>query len=230
MAIGNPLRLQGTIYGLYCVCGCAGGVVYIGQTIQDPRKRLSAHLQVAKQRKRKDAFTRKSEWIREHGPENIRVKTLEKNPPDGLDSAEIRWINSEGTLYPTGVNMPPGGYKGAGLPGVKNPSAKLNEDQVREIITKLSSPGQTSYSLASEYGVTKTLILKIDHGDLWPSIPRPEGTRLLSRNRRLRLNPEAVMEIRERFSAGQKRSEIAREMGLRWNTVGNVISGKTWAK
>lgn len=204
--------------------------MYVGQTIQEPLKRLSSHLQVARQKKRKDAFTRKSEWIREHGPDNIRLVVLEENPADGLDAAEIRWITSENTLYPGGTNMATGGHEGSGLPGEKNPSVKLTEAQVKEIIQKIATPGQTSYSLADEYGVTKTLILKIDHGDLWADLPRPHGTRLLSRNSRVTINEDTVSDIRKRYSSGQTRAEIARELGLRWNTVGNVISGKTWAK
>lgn len=230
MSIGNPSRRQGTIYGLYCVCGCTARIKYVGQTIQDPRKRFNAHLQVARQKKRKDAFTRKSEWIREHGPDNIRFIVLEENPEDGLDSAEVRWINKEGTLYPAGTNMATGGYEGSGLPGEKNPAVKLTEDQVREIIEKLPAPGQTSYSLAAEYGVTKTLILKIDHGDLWTELPRPHGTRLLSRNSRVTITSKDAEEIRAMYATGQTRAAIARELGLPWSTVGNVVSGKTWAK
>lgn len=204
--------------------------MYVGQTIQAPLKRLSSHLQVARQKKRKDAFTRKSEWIREHGPDNIRLVVLEENPADGLDAAEIRWINSESTLYPGGTNMATGGYEGSGLPGEKNPSVKLTEAQVREIIQKIPTPGQTSYSLAEEYGVTKTLILKIDHGDLWANLPRPHGTHLLSRNSRVTITAEDADIIRGKYAEGQTRAEIARELGLPWATVGNVVSGKTWAK
>lgn len=226
---GGAIRTQGVIYGLYCVCGCDSRVMYVGQTTQNPTMRLRAHQDSAIRYNRGEYYTRKCQWIREHGRENIRVRILQENPEEGLDAAEARWIRHLDTLD-NGVNMATGGYSGAGRPGEANPGAKLSESQVREIIEKMASPGVTSYSLAKEYGVTKTLILKIDHGDLWPDLPRPHGTRVLNRNRKMTIDHDIAETIRARFEGGEKISAIANDLGVNWHVVGNVVKERSWVK
>lgn len=218
-------RKQGFIYGLYCVCEkCNPDIEYVGQTVQDPEVRLSAHRNPSGA----DRYTLKAKWISAHGAENIRVRVLERDPEDGLDSAEVRWISKLGTLAPQGLNMTPGGYSGAGLPGERNNSSKLSEEQVKDIINLLDTPGVTSRSIASEYGVTKTLILKIDHGDLWPHLERPNGTHRLGRNRRAKLDPRKVKEIREKLAAGQTPKKLSEEYGVQPRDITNILRGVTW--
>lgn len=225
--VKNAPRYKGVIYGLYCVCArCPEeGVEYVGQTSQDVSKRLSAHRSL----RGADKYTIKADWVRDHGPENIRVKVLEEDPAEGLDLAEAKWIEQLDTLTPNGLNMTPGGYAGAGKPGEDNNSAKLTEVQVRDIIQRIGTDmSVTSRSLGDEYGVTKTLILKIDHGVLWPDVPRPYGTRKLSRNQRVTMTPEEVREARIRFESGEKVAGIAKSMGHSWQMVGNAVKGRTW--
>ena len=52
--------------------------------------------------------------------------------------------------------------------GEKNWAHKLNEDQVRQIL----SGHENNAATAREYGVTATLIRKIRHGLLWSHLPR----------------------------------------------------------
>lgn len=182
---GTSLRTEGVIYGLTCECGCSEGVKYVGQTTQDLKTRLRGHLQSAKYKKGRDFYTKKSIWIREHGAENIRAQVLEQNPKAGLDHAEVEWIQRLNTRS-TGVNMAEGGFSGAGLKGSENPSAKLTEQDVEQILLDLAEPRATSRSVADKYGVTKTLILKIDNGTLWPDVPRPNGLNVLGQKRRVK--------------------------------------------
>ena len=219
-------RTTGYIYGLYCACGDCdpNKIQYVGQTVQDPEKRLSAH----RKPHGKDRYTKRAKWVLTHGPGNIRARVLETDPPDGLDLAEQRNIREYGTLVPDGYNMTPGGYAGAGRSGVDNNSAKLTRAQVCEIVSRFEEPDATSRSLAADYNVTKTLILKIDHGDLWPDVPRPQGTHRLNRNRRMSLTNEDVLSIRERHARGERVASIARDLGESWHVVNNVVKGKTW--
>ena len=222
----GKLRTTGFIYGLYCTCGACDPekIQYVGQTVQSPDKRLSSHRKPAG----KDRYTKRAKWVLSHGPKNIHVRILETDPLDGLDAAEERSIQRHETLVPNGYNMTPGGYAGAGRGGADNNSAKLTENQVREIIARFEEPGATSRGLAADYDVTKTLILKIDHGDLWPDLPRPNGTHRLNRNRRMNLTPEDVLSIRKRYAQGERVAAIARDMGEAWHVVGNVVNGRTW--
>lgn len=221
-------RINGFIYGLYCVCdNCKedqGRVRYVGQTVQNPEKRLSSH----RKPYGSDKYTIKSKWVSEHGPANIRVVTLETDPPEGLDEAEMKWIDKMNTLAPAGLNMTPGGYAGAGKPGSDNNSAKLTEAQVKEVINLLEVPGATSRGIAAEFGVTKTLILKIDHGDLWPHIDRPNGTHRLNRNRKMKLNPDSVRAIRYRISNGEDPKRVAEEFGVEARDIMNAYKRITW--
>lgn len=61
------------------------------------------------------------------------------------------------------------------LIGETNPSVKLTESQVVEIIRRLSN-GESQKDLASEYKVTKVCIHAIKHNKTWQHLPRPEPT------------------------------------------------------
>lgn len=219
-------RTSGFIYGLTCSCGSCppDRIQYVGQTVQSPEKRLSAH----RNPRGKDRYTKRAKWVESHGPDNIRVVILETDPEEGLDIAEIRNIERHDTFYPNGYNMTPGGYAGAGSGGARNNAAKLTEMQVREIIDRLEEPDATSRGLAADYGVTKTLILKIDHGDLWPTLPRPNGTHRLNRNRKMNLTPDDVRSIRSRVTSGERVSAVARDLGVSWHVVNSAAKGQTW--
>lgn len=218
---------MGLIYAMYDI-RTPEKIQYVGQTTGPLEKRLRAHRHASKYENHSDWGNVKSQWIREIGESNLRAVPLEEDPPDGLDAAEMRWIKQLGTMYPGGVNTSEGGYYGRGLPEEENPACKLTREQVVEVIDRLEQPGVTSRSLAAEYGVTKTLILKIDHGDLWPDVPRPRGLNRLNRNRRMTLTEQDVREIRREFDLGEKVAYIARRRGLNWHIVGNVVKRKTW--
>lgn len=44
-----------------------------------------------------------------------------------------------------------------------------------------------------------------------------------------RLTDDAVREIRTRVAAGEQHTALARELGVCKQTIGNVVSGKTWS-
>lgn len=221
-------RIKGVIYGLVCECSrCDGAVRYVGQTTQGVQSRLNAHRSVPS----RERHTLKGRWIKKHGPGNVKAVVLETNPEDGLDAAEVRWIKSLNTLAPLGLNMTPGGYDGSGRPGEDNPGARLTQSQVVEIIERIGTePTQTSRSLASEYGVTKTLILKIDQGSLWPELPRPHGTRVLgARSSKKPMTAEKVRQIRKDGERNElTRYEIADRNGVSYAAVSNILAGRTW--
>lgn len=171
----EQIRTTGSIYGLKCACrDCAGkGVQYVGQTTQTLESRLKSHRSSGGREK----YTKRGRWVRSHGPKNITIIELQRNPKEGLDEAEIRWIRDLKTLSPGGYNSTPGGYSGAGSPGEKNPSAKLTESEVREIIHRIGTEkGVNAVKLSREYGVSNVAILNIDAGRSWSHVDRPYGT------------------------------------------------------
>jgi len=58
---------------------------------------------------------------------------------------------------------------GGGRLGSANGNHRLNELQVAEILRRHKS-GEASRKLGSEFGVSKTLVLFISHGKVWPHI------------------------------------------------------------
>lgn len=53
--------------------------------------------------------------------------------------------------------------------GVKNGSAKLNPEKVREI-RRLRALGEYQYVIAKKFGVTQRIIFQIEHGLLWSHV------------------------------------------------------------
>lgn len=78
--------------------------------------------------------------------------------------------------------------------GVSNPSAKLTEDQVKEIIRLRDKEHLSQYALADRFGVTRQSIKSILCGKTWAVIPRPVGLeeKLPTRNKRYEWLVDAV--------------------------------------
>ena len=55
--------------------------------------------------------------------------------------------------------------------GAGNYNARLSEEQVVEIIARLKKK-EPYRALCKEFGVSKTLIFRINHGTRWPHLPR----------------------------------------------------------
>ena len=223
----------GFVYELHCVCGCNEGPQYVGQTRQNVEKRYRSHIDAAIHEARGEYNNPKAVWIREHGRENIRYTVLGEHPLGELDAAEDYWIRNLNTLVPHGKNARTGGHLGRGGSGEENPGAKLSEAQVRAIIDRIATDMTvTSRSLAREYHVTKTLILKIDGGDLWPDVPRPQGLNVLRRNTRIKFSFEEAQRVRERYGDGTNETvtQIARDYGVSDRLIQNIVKGKTWVQ
>ena len=231
MLIGNPTFGGGsvkrvTIYGLF-EAG-TDDVRYVGATSQSVEKRVRAHRHASKYQPHHDYNTEKSKWIRSIGEANVRYRVLEECDAAQSGERERYWIDRLGTAFPRGVNTATGGSGGPGQSGEENPGAKLTLEQVEEIIARFEEDGVTSRSLGRDYGVTKTLILKIDHGVLWPEVDRPLGTHRLARNTKRVLTIEEVRLIRDLTAQGLSRAEISRRLGVSYDAVANVDRGVTW--
>ena len=222
----TQMRKTGVVYGLRCTCHPEMGVMYVGQTVQNPKTRLSNHLSASRNPKCREYYFRRSAWIREHGEENIDQVILEEKPERGIDAAERYWISHYNTYGGTGLNMTPGGSNGLCLRGEDSPASKLTQKDVESIIRTIGSDKKsTSGTLAREYGVTNVLIRKIDRGEVWSHLDRPYGLGLLGpRNNRGPSSDELVRAIQERHLAGApSMTQIARELGTTLDRVRTAI-------
>lgn len=103
------------------------------------------------------------------GPEyqvNHRDGDKANNTPDNLE-----WATQNGNMkhaYDTGLSTKP---PSAGMWGVRNHRAKLDESQVREIHRRLNA-GETNVAIGAHFGVTDRTISNIRLGRSWPHIYR----------------------------------------------------------
>lgn len=114
-----------TIYGLK-VRGVKG-FRYVGQTIVDPRERLSGHFSAAKHKK---SSRKVLDWINKHGRDKIEMVILESCPDDlgYLNYAERYWIASLRDLGHDLLNHTLGGEGVPGLPAW-NKDIPMSEEQ-----------------------------------------------------------------------------------------------------
>lgn len=82
------------------------GLQYVGQTIhfeQRMKKHASPHSMRG---------TRIKEWILRYGWDHVKKEVLLVGPNSSLDDDESRLIREKGTMWPSGLNMTPGGNSG----------------------------------------------------------------------------------------------------------------------
>jgi len=99
--------------------------------------------------------------------------------------------------------------------------AKLNERQVKEIIERQQ---ETDISLAWEFGVSWCTVWEIRNNKTWKHLPRPSVTK----DRRKKLTPDQVREIRRKHAESGSLSSIAREYGINATTVNLIVRRIRW--
>jgi hypothetical protein len=107
--------------------------------------------------------------------------------------------------------------------GENSESAKLNNESVLNIKIRLSQ-GCNLITLAKEYGVSTTVISNIKSGKTWKNIKCDQGVedilkRLCYNNRKGKLTPDLVREIKIRIKNGEKCFLLAREYNLPYTTI-----------
>lgn len=84
-------------------------------------------------------------------------------------AANLAWVTrSENSLHKAVHGVRYVGHSKGGLPGSKNPHAKLSADQVRELRSKAAN-GQSGRALAREYGITSGNASRIIRGASYAS-------------------------------------------------------------
>lgn len=147
--IDNKLKVSG-IYKI----NYSNGKIYIGQSISIYARALEHNSKnkypCDKALKKYDA---KIEILEE-------VKDILK-----LDEIETKWINFyNATNKEIGYNIVSEG-NAAGKKGIRNPNAKLNEAQLKEVINLIQYSTSLSYEdIGKKYGVSKEIIFRISHG------------------------------------------------------------------
>lgn len=113
-------------------------------------------------------------------------------------------------------------------PGQEHPAAKLTEQQVREILTRVSA-GELQKKLAEEFGVTPSCISHLVRGTSWGHL---KGVKLSPRRGSLRpsskLTEADIPEIKKRIQRGESMAAVARAYGVGRTTIAHIWHGRRW--
>lgn len=124
---------------------------------------------------------------------------------------------------------------GTMLTGAAHPSAKLNKSQVLKISELLRSGKYTKSEIGAMFNVGASVVSGINTGDAYvdvtggpvdgPRVPRP----ILGENHPdSKLTASIVGEARNRFAAGERSCDLAKEYGVSTTVMHFAIRGKTW--
>lgn len=97
-------------------------------------------------------------------------------------------------------------------------------------IRRKHAAGQSRASLCAEYGCSPTCVGSIIRGDSWNPAHAPEiaPTMRHSRPANTILTEKQVMEMRSRYTRGEKCKAMAKEFGIHFNTALQAVTGATW--
>lgn len=116
--------------------------------------------------------------------------------------------------------------RGGGLRGGDAPGALLKEEVVIDIRRRYGA-GERQVGMAKEFGVSVSAISRAVRGTTWRHVEAPAVRR--EGPRHARLSPTDVVAIRRRHAAGERQTDLARDFGVSWSAVHEVVKGKSWA-
>jgi len=116
--------------------------------------------------------------------------------------------------------------RGGGLCGRAAPNAKLSDESVAEIRSRVGA-GERLIVIAKELGVSMTIVSQAARGDRWQHVEAPVVRR--DGPRRAKLTAQQVGAIRRRYDAGERKANLASEYDVTWWTIHAIVKGKSWA-
>ena len=130
----------------------------------------------------------------------------------------------------TELEKRPGGhpmaYKLPQTKGSANPMAKLTEDDVAEIKRLLRTTRVSQVAIAKRFNVSHVTVNRINSGQVWGSVPWPEGE---DAKKRGNLTADDARLIKALLVDGElTNEEIAWKFGIASSTVSHIKSGRTW--
>lgn len=108
--------------------------------------------------------------------------------------------------------------------GERNGCAKTTDEEVVEMRERYAAGEISQPQLARQYGLTQATVNDILTGKRWQHV----GGAITKRGRKS-LNAGQVNQIRSLLKNGVPRADIARRFGVRWQSIEDIRSGKSWA-
>jgi hypothetical protein len=100
--------------------------------------------------------------------------------------------------------------------------ATLKEEDI-PVIEQRYRNGESQYKIAVSYGVYQSCISRVLCNVRWPGVAVGVETRSP-----IKLTPEKVLAIRQRFSEGAKQIELAREFSMGQSQIGRIVRHESW--
>lgn len=144
------------VYKLLCIGQCCPVLEYryVGLTAVGVASRLRKHRKDA--RKGASGDRKLLDWIRKHGPDNIRIELIQTyDTVEEMKAGEVYWIAELNTFYadnPRGLNMTRGGD---GFVGGKHTEQWKADQSARAAVRSLSDKTRTAIGIANR-GKTRT--------------------------------------------------------------------------
>lgn len=221
------------------------GKIYIGKT-NNKNKRWRDHILISKNSNHKD-YSVIHKALNKYGLNNFQITIIQKfTTNESANKSEKYWIEYYKTYIEKygnefGYNLTAGGdgMQAGTLSGIKNPKAKLSEQQVKDI--KLSN--LPTKQLSSTYNVHRTIIQRIRRDNIWNTIKvdnKPLKNTISKVYKDLhamrgeggpnsKLTWKIVNQLRLDFSTGKYTiSYLARKYSISWSNIKFILQNKTW--
>jgi len=108
--------------------------------------------------------------------------------------------------------------------GSNNNSAKLTEDEVKQILKLYIEESMNAEVIAEKYRVGRKTVFRIVNGDYWGGV---EGQRV-KKYRNIKLDIEKARTIRKLYSEGVTQKELSLIYSVDDCTIYNVIANRRW--
>lgn len=126
----------------------------------------------------------------------------------------------------TGIERHKPGY----VRGEASMHAKLTRSQVLEIVRRCEA-GRRCSIVARDFPVATCQVQAIMRGDAWSHVTGIESGPGLPRGERIhsaKLTEDDVLEIVQRYEAGEPQTSIARDFPVNQSQVSKILRGKSW--
>jgi hypothetical protein len=117
---------------------------------------------------------------------------------------------------------------GTQVRGEDSHNAKLNRDQVEEIVLRILN-GDRQATIAEDYGVDKATISSIAIGRNWNWVAEEMGIKIVPRKRD-KLVDSDVIEIRRLLNSGVRGCDISKQYNISQQRVCDIRKGRGWKR
>lgn len=219
--------------GIYMYTNKKNNKKYIGQSTNIERRRRE-HLCWP------SPYSRFDMEMKTIGEEQFVFTVLEECSVEQLDEREKYWISFYDTIE-NGYNLTPGGQS---YRGEENPGARLNEDEVRQIIILLEEHKLDNKEIAERFSVCRNTIDFINRCKTWCHLhnyknnirkenleksSNPHSTLGGENNPTAKMTEEQVKNIIKLLESDKRAlAQIARDEGVSLNILYDINRCKTW--